>query len=128
MAKKTSNNDSGRLFVEPTGQRRIFDKSLQEELEDQKAAGIVCCGEAFSDLSTLCAHFRDLLKARLQDGQLRETPGFPDATDDAILAMSEPPYYTCCPNPFVPALVKEFAASRSTPGEDYHPRLRLPRM
>ena len=37
-------------------------------------------------------------------GKLEETrrwPGCPKGDDKAILAMSYPPYYTACPNPFI---------------------------
>ena len=33
--------------------------------------------------------------------QLRNHPGCPKGTDEEILAMSYPPYYTACPNPFM---------------------------
>ncbi len=32
---------------------------------------------------------------------LRKLPGFPVGSDDDIIAMSYPPYYTACPNPFI---------------------------
>ena len=38
---------------------------------------------------------------------LRGLPGFPRATDDAVLRMSLPPAYTACPNPFLRAFVRE---------------------
>lgn len=41
------------------------------------------------------------LRLRLQDPEFRQTPGFPQASDEAILALSDPPYYTACPNPFL---------------------------
>lgn len=41
----------------------------------------------------------DDLARRLPD--LREERGFPNGTDDAILAMSLPPQYTACPNPYL---------------------------
>jgi len=33
--------------------------------------------------------------------KLRKLPGCPEGSDDDILAMSYPPYYTACPNPFI---------------------------
>src|SRR5262249_13933628 len=42
---------------------------------------------------------RDDLGRRLVD--LRDEPGFPNGTDEAILAMSLPPEYTACPNPYL---------------------------
>ncbi len=43
----------------------------------------------------------DKLRLRLQDPEFRQIPGFPKAGDEAILALSDPPYYTTCPNPFL---------------------------
>lgn len=42
---------------------------------------------------------RDDLARQLPD--LRAEHGFPNGTDDAILAMSLPPQYTACPNPYL---------------------------
>lgn len=46
------------------------------------------------------AAYRARLAAALQDPDFRATPGFPIASDEAILALSDPPTYTACPNPF----------------------------
>lgn len=42
---------------------------------------------------------REELRRRLPE--LRRLPGCPQGSDDDILAMSYPPYYTACPNPFI---------------------------
>lgn len=46
--------------------------------------------------------------------KLRELPGFPQGTDDAVLAMSYPPYYTACPNPFIAECLEQL----DRPGDD----------
>ncbi|WP_186776371.1 DNA methyltransferase [Rubripirellula reticaptiva] len=38
---------------------------------------------------------------KLQDPEFRKIEGFPIAEDEDILALSDPPYYTACPNPFL---------------------------
>lgn len=48
---------------------------------------------------------REELRKRLPE--LRELPGFPQGTDEAILRMSIPPAYTACPNPFITDWLKE---------------------
>ncbi|GIK76204.1 MAG: DNA methylase [Chloroflexota bacterium] len=60
------------------------------------------------------AAYRERLRAALQDPALRSTPGFPIADDDAILALSDPPYYTACPNPFLPEIMAQWTAERAT--------------
>ena len=42
---------------------------------------------------------RQELRRRLPE--LRKLPGCPTGSDDDIIAMSYPPYYTACPNPFI---------------------------
>jgi hypothetical protein len=68
--------------------------------------------------------WREKLRLRLQDPVLRATPGFPQATDDAILALSDPPYYTACPNPFLAEILEEWRADSTSPAgaepEKYH--------
>jgi hypothetical protein len=68
--------------------------------------------------------WREKLRLRLQDPALRATPGFPKATDEAILALSDPPYYTACPNPFLAEILAEWRADSTSPtGEEperYH--------
>lgn len=52
------------------------------------------------------------LRLRLQDPEFRKTPGFPKASDEAILALSDPPYYTACPNPFLAEIIQQWQQER----------------
>ena len=61
----------------------------------------------------VAAAYRERLRAALQDPAFRALPGFPIAEDDAILALSDPPYYTACPNPFLPELMAGWMAERA---------------
>jgi len=53
------------------------------------------------------------LRQYLQDPEFRQIPGFPIGDDEAILALSDPPYYTACPNPFLPEIIKEWQSERA---------------
>lgn len=61
---------------------------------------------------------RKLTKADLD--KVREIEGFPIADDEDIIALSDAPFYTACPNPFI----QEFIAENGTPydeaTDDYH--------
>lgn len=46
----------------------------------------------------------------LRNPDFRNIGGFPIGSDEDILALSDPPYYTACPNPFLGDLVSEEAA------------------
>lgn len=50
---------------------------------------------------TIRAEYRERLRQRLQDPTFRATEGFPIGDDQTILDLSDPPYYTSCPNPFL---------------------------
>jgi 16S rRNA G966 N2-methylase RsmD len=77
--------------------------------KQETATGPVdCLGQTFPSDEARRQHFSSLLAEKLKDPAFRETEGFPIATDEAILAMSNPPYYTACPNPFLEDFVRCF--------------------
>ncbi len=59
---------------------------------------------------------RDAYRARLaqylKDPEFRKIEGFPIGTDEAILALSDPPYYTACPNPFLGEIIAGWQEER----------------
>ena len=59
------------------------------------------------------------LAAYLQDPEFRAQPGFPVGSDEAILAMSDPPYYTACLNPFISEWIEQVGKPYD-PNEPYH--------
>ena len=82
-----------------TGKEHQGNLELQQE---KKGAGPVeCLGLTFENEEARRDHFVALLKEKLQDPEFRKIPGFPQGSDEAILQMSDPPYYTACPNPFL---------------------------
>ena len=50
---------------------------------------------------------RKLTKADID--KVRHIEGFPIAKDEDIIALSRPPYYTACPNPFIADFIAEHA-------------------
>ena len=54
--------------------------------------------------------YRRRLAEYLKDPQFRQIEGFPIGSDEDILALSDPPYYTACPNPFLPEIIEAVAA------------------
>jgi hypothetical protein len=54
--------------------------------------------------------YRERLREYLADPQFRQIPGFPIASDEAILNLSDPPYYTACPNPFMDEILAQLPA------------------
>lgn len=52
------------------------------------------------------AYFRAELRAKLPE--LRQIEGFPIGSDDDIVNLSDPPYYTACPNPWLNDFIAEW--------------------
>ena len=81
------------------GQEQQGTLELQKSKKD--SGPVECLGLTFENEEARRDHFVALLKEKLQDPEFRKKPGFPQGSDEAILRMSDPPYYTACPNPFL---------------------------
>ncbi len=74
---------------------------------------MTCLGVSFENDDARRTYFLERLREKLQQPDFRKMAGFPLATDEAILALSDPPYYTACPNPWLSDFIKEWAANNS---------------
>lgn len=79
---------------------------------------VECLGQTFPSDQARREHFLKLLAEKLKDPEFRKQAGFPQGTDEAILAMSNPPYYTACPNPWLSEFVAHYGKSYD-PNEPY---------
>ena len=61
---------------------------------------------------------RKLTKADID--KVRHIEGFPIAKDEDIIALSRPPYYTACPNPFIEEFIRENGKPYDEATDDYH--------
>jgi DNA modification methylase len=52
--------------------------------------------------------------------KVRNMDGFPIGSDEDIIALSDAPYYTACPNPFIEEFVKENGKPYDEATDDYH--------
>ena len=74
---------------------------MSDLLKNKTTSGPVeCLGQFFPSEESRREHYTKLLAEKLKDPAFRSQKGFPIATDENILVMSDPPYYTACPNPF----------------------------
>jgi predicted RNA-binding Zn-ribbon protein involved in translation (DUF1610 family) len=69
---------------------------------------VMCLGHKFENDEARRAHFTALLREKLKDPAFRKADGFPVGDDEDILRMSDPPFYTACPNPFLTELVAHY--------------------
>ena len=87
---------------------------------DTTARGPVeCLGQTFVNDDVRRAHFTEILREKLKDPAFRKIEGFPIGEDEDILAMSDPPYYTACPNPFLYDFLRHHGTKYTTKAE-YH--------
>jgi len=95
--------------------------SLFENLETQKPSGpMVCLGITFENDEERRKHFTEKLREKLQNPEFRQNDGFPLGSDEDILTLSDPPYYTACPNPWIVDFIAEWEAQKLTQSEDNH--------
>ena len=52
--------------------------------------------------------------------KVRNIEGFPIGTDEDIIALSDAPFYTACPNPFIEDFIKEYGTPYDEATDDYH--------
>ena len=83
----------------------------------QQVERVDCLGMTFASEDDRRAHFLERLKERLPE--LRDRDDFPIGEDEDILRLSDPPYYTACPNPFLADFVAHHGRPYD-PDEPYH--------
>jgi len=80
---------------------------------------VTCLGMTFQNDEARRAHFTEELRKKLQDPEFRKIEGFPIGTDEDILNLSDPPYYTACPNPWIADFIAEWEAQKPEKPEGY---------
>lgn len=69
---------------------------------------VECLGITFDNDNKRREYFLDKLREKLNDPEFRKIEGFPIGSDEDILNLSDPPYYTACPNPFIADFIKYY--------------------
>ena len=77
---------------------------------------VECLGKIFDSEDQRREYFRNELRKKLPG--LRKIEGFPKGNDEDIIALSDPPYYTACPNPWISDFTDEW--SRNSHNNDYY--------
>jgi hypothetical protein len=75
--------------------------------EDQP---VTVLGITFENDAKRREYFREELRKKLPE--LRHIEGFPIGSDDDIINLSDPPYYTACPNPWIKDIINEWEAEK----------------
>jgi hypothetical protein len=67
---------------------------------------IICLGKEFNSEEERREYFRNELRSKLPE--LKKIEGFPIGEDEDIINLSDPPYYTACPNPWLNDFIGEW--------------------
>jgi len=100
-------------------QRRLFKEKLvpadpgsEELFKTEYDAGnsepVECLGMTFENDQKRREYFLERLREKLKDPEFRKIEGFPIGEDEDILALSDPPYYTACPNPWIEEFIEHY--------------------
>lgn len=120
MARSKPDRRTGQLFRSLSGQDELFEKSYEEELEAQRGQTVECLGMTFESDEARRDYFLEKLREKLRDPEFRKIEGFPIGEDEDILALSDPPYYTACPNPFIGDFIKRYGKQYEPSSDKYH--------
>jgi len=90
---------------QPQFQQTIFET---DRPATRDSGPVTCLGLTFPNDEERRKHFLGLLREKLKDPEFRKIEGFPIGSDEDILALSDPPYYTACPNPFIADFIKHY--------------------
>jgi hypothetical protein len=90
----------------------LFDHTQKAEANGP----VECLGMTFPNGEECRKHFVGILREKLKDPGFRKAPGFPKGSDEDILRLSDPPYYTACPNPFLEDFVRCLRTSGDASG------------
>ncbi|HEX5731682.1 MAG TPA: DNA methyltransferase [Blastocatellia bacterium] len=116
MSKKRP-AQADRLLIESSGQLRLINKSTEQQaIESQQ---VECLGMTFESDEARREYFLDKLREKLNDPEFRKIEGFPLGEDEDILRLSDPPYYTACPNPFLEDFIRHYGKPYDPETDNY---------
>lgn len=72
---------------------------------------ITCLGKEFASEEELREYYRNELRTKLPE--LKKIEGFPIGEDEDIINLSDPPYYTACPNPWLNEFIAEWEKEKA---------------
>lgn len=98
MAKKYKTNPNDGVLD--------LDYENMDSTTQQEQGPVTVLGKTFANDDERRAYFREQLRAKLPE--LRNIEGFPIGSDDNIINLSDPPYYTACPNPWLNDFIAEW--------------------
>ena len=103
-------------MAENHDEQTLFD--LEHSTRSQEP--VECLGMTFENDEKRREYFLEKpMRENLKDPEFRKIEGFPIGADEDILALSDPPYYTACPNPFIGDFIKHHGKPYDPETDDY---------
>lgn len=85
---------------------QLFSDAELDPLKPIESGPVQCLGMEFENDEARREYFRDELRRKLPE--LRQIEGFPIGEDEDIIRLSDPPYYTACPNPWLNDFIQQW--------------------
>ena len=101
--------DQGKMFLKKA-QLEMLSKPLEQESMEKSEKEV--------EISKEREKYLEILRQKLPE--LKGIVGFPKGKDEDILAISDPPYYTACPNPFIEEFIKKYGKPYVEATDSYH--------
>jgi hypothetical protein len=105
-----------------TKTQTILDQELsnfeQFDQREEQNGPVECLGKTFANDQERREYYLAILAEKLKDTEFRKIEGFPIGEDKDILNLSDPPYYTACPNPFIEDFIAHYGRPYD-PDEQY---------
>jgi DNA modification methylase len=98
---------------------KVKQESLFEIKNDIETGPVTCLGLTFENDEARRSYFTTKLKEILLDPSFRNIEGFPIGSDEDILVLSDPPYYTACPNPWITDFITEWESQKSAQPDNF---------
>lgn len=86
---------------------------------ENNSEAVECLGMSFKNDAARREYFLGILGEKLKDKEFRNINGFPIGSDEDILALSDPPYCTACPNPFLDDVIKHYGKPYDHASDNY---------
>lgn len=85
---------------------------------NSKKGPVEVLGRKFSSDEERREFFQQRLREILKNPEFRSRSDFPNASDEEILRLSNPPFYTACPNPFLEDFISSVGSLGTEPATD----------
>lgn len=100
----------------PHQQQEMFET---DRPETHDSGPVTCFGMTFENDDKRREYFLEKLREKLKDPEFRKIEGFPIGEDEDILSLSDPPYYTACPIPFIEDFIKHYGKPYDPTTDEY---------